>query len=274
MRTFNAFRAGAKLAVAVTIAAPGWSKAIEDADVARLRQALGGETKALGYLIEAAWTEGEANERGIVVTDADAREAVDERPHDGLRRADLVYQARVALLTGRIRDQISQPAALSVTAEQIEAYVQAHPRVEPERRAVRLVSAPSRAKARAALRALEGKLTWRSAARRYSSEGSGAPRTIEPGVLPDRVEHAVFNAAEGKLTRYGTTVFKVTQITPGGPTPLKQQRATAWEILSSEAQRNAIAAFEAEFRSKWRLRTTCAPAFATHADCPNPPRVE
>ena len=90
-------------------------------------------------------------------------------------------------------------------------------------------------------------------------------------MLPLQLERAVFNAPRNTLTRYGATVFKVTAITPGGPTPLKQQRATAWEILSSEAQRSAISAFEAEFRSRWRPRTTCAPAVRDAPGLRKPP---
>jgi parvulin-like peptidyl-prolyl isomerase len=262
----------AKLAVAVVIAAPNWSAAINDADITQWRRASGGEAKALTFLIEAAWSEGEARERGISVSDEEAREAIDEKPHDGLKRSDLVYEARTKLLAARIRDQIAQPAAQSVTPEQIDAYVRTYPRMEPERRRARLVIAPSRAKAKAALRALENNVAWRSAARRFG--GSGAPRTLEPGVLPDHVEHAVFNAAPNALTRYGTYVFKVIEIIPGGSTPLDQQRATAWEILSSEAQASAITDFKAEFRARWRLRTTCARAYETHPDCGNPPTVE
>jgi hypothetical protein len=262
----------AKLAVAVTIAAPGWSKAITDNDVGDWRRASGGEAKALTFLIEAAWSEGEARERGIAVSDEEAREAIDEKPHDGLTRRDLVYQARTKLLATRVRDQIAQPAAQSVTPEQIEAYVQTHPRTEPERRRTRLVIARSRAKAKAAVRGLENNVTWRTTARRYG--GSGAPRVIEPGVLPDKVERAVFKAPRNVLTRYGAYVFKVTEIIPSGPVPLEQQRATAWEILSSEAQASAINAFRAEFRARWRLRTTCAAAYKTHPDCNGPPTVE
>jgi hypothetical protein len=265
----------AKLAVAVTIAAPGWSAAISDEDVAHWTSAAGGETKALTFLIEAAWSEGEARERGIAVSDDQARAAVDEKPHDGLARSDLVYEARAEILAARIRDQIAQPAAQGVTPEQIDAYVQTHPRMQPERRATRLVIARSRSTAKAAKRALDHKLTWRSAARRYGANaGSGAPRAIEPGILPRKVEHAVFKAPRNALIRYGRYVFKVTQIIPGGPTPLDQQRATAWEILSSEAQAAAITSFKAEFRSRWRLRTTCAAAYEYHPDCSGPPTVE
>jgi hypothetical protein len=141
-----------------------------------------------------------------------------------------------------------------VTPEQIEAYVQANPRNQPEQRTVRLVV--------------------RATARRYAQEGSGAPRTIEPGMLPLRAERAVFKARKNAITRYGTHVFKVTAITPAGPLPLEQQRATAWEVLSSEAQKRAIDVFSAEFRSRWRLSTTCGPRYAGHEDCANPPTVE
>lgn len=264
----------AKVAVAVAVAAPGYSQTISDADITHWQRAAGDRTQALNFLIGAAWSQGEATERGIAVSDGEAREAIDEKPHDGLTRSDLVYQARISLLDARIRDQIAQPAAQSVTPEQIEAYVRANPRSQPEQRTIRLVVASSRAKAKAALRAIRNKLTWRSAARRYDSEGNGAPQTIEPGMLPLRVERAVFNAPVNKTTRYGTSVFKVTAITPSGPLPLEQQRATAWEILSSEAQKRAITAFTSEFRSRWRIRTACAPPYATHADCSNPPTVE
>jgi foldase protein PrsA len=264
----------AKLAVAVTIAAPGYSQTISDADITHWQRAAGDQTQALNFLIRAAWTQGEATERGIAVSDAEAREAIDEKPHDGLTRGDLAYQARITLLDARIRDQIAQPAAQSVTPAQIEAYVQANPRIQPERRTTRLVITSSRTKAKAALKALENKLTWRTTANRYASEGSGAPRTIEPGMLPLKVERAVFNAPKHTLTRYGTYVFKVTAITPTGPLPLAQQRATAWELLSSQAQNRAITGFTAEFRSRWRVRTTCAPPYATHADCSNPPTGE
>ena len=60
MLTFGRMRTFAKLAVAVTIAAPGWSAAISDEDVAHWKRAAGGEAKALSFLIDAAWTEGEA----------------------------------------------------------------------------------------------------------------------------------------------------------------------------------------------------------------------
>ncbi len=73
-----------------------------------------------------AWTEGEAKERGVTAP------------------ASLKYQARIELLTARIHDQITQPAAESVTPDDVTAYVAAHPRSEPERRKVRVLTRPPR----------------------------------------------------------------------------------------------------------------------------------
>ena len=264
----------AKLAVAATVAAPGFSATFAAEQVEHWERAVGGSASALRFLIESAWTEGEARERGIAVSDRELRELVDERPHDGLTRADIRYDARIGLLRLRIRDQITRPAALSVTPEQVEAYVQAHPRQDPETRRVRIVQARTRHLAHEAQRKLARGLLWRSAARRYSISGGSGPKPAEPGSYDEDVERAIFKAPEKRLTRYRTFVFKVVEIIPAHPTPLDQQRATAWEILASDAQQQALTAFQADFTAKWRARTTCAPEYATAPDCGNPPNSE
>ena len=61
------------------------------------------------------------------VSDPEAQQAITDEPHDGLTRQDLIYEAKLSLLTAGIRAQIEQPAAQSVTPEQIGAYVDAQP---------------------------------------------------------------------------------------------------------------------------------------------------
>jgi hypothetical protein len=226
--------------------------------------------EALKLLIGAAWTEGEASERGITVSDAEVRE--EALPDEARTRADELLLARVALLTARIRDQITKPAALSVTPEQIEAYVRANPRMDPERRRARVLQARSRAHAKRALAAIRSGLTWSGAAKRHGSDGSR--RTLDEGSDLSRDERAIFRAAKGELTRYGATVFRVTEISPQRPAPPDVQRAQAWEILSSERQQQALVAFGQAFNDKWRARTTCAVAYAGHESCGNPPTDE
>jgi hypothetical protein len=254
----------AKFAVAVTVAAPSFSKAIDEQVVARWAQAGG-----VGYLIPAAWTEGEATERGITVSDENVREAM-QSPHDGLTEADRLYESRVQLLNSELRAPIQQAAAQGVTQEQIDAYVQAHPRTSKGERRVRLLITRSPAKARAAERALRRGATWSRAAARYAPNG-GPGLVTYPAPPNSRLERQIFKAPKNRLTRYGRYVFKVVEDTPPGPLPIKQQRATAWEILAGEAQQRATDEFEAAVAAKWRPRTMCGPAVTAKDFCSNSP---
>jgi foldase protein PrsA len=270
-----------------TIAAPGWSATVGAVQVEAWVGAQRTPERALRFLVRARWTEGEARERGIVVSRAHTRAAIaadvggprEVRRHlrkTKLTSAQLRYRYWIDLLLEEIRTQVRQPAALSVTPEQIDAYVAANPRTEPERRAVRIIVTPTRHRAAAARKALARGLTWRTAGRRYAratGRAGGARASYEPGELGDgRLERAVFAAAKNRLvgpvkTADGYAVFKVVRITPERPTPLDVQRATAEEVLASEAQERALAAFEADFTAKWRQRTSCAPGHAIVSVC-------
>lgn len=252
----------------VTVTSPAWTTTVTDETLARWTASRRGE--ALTLLIASAWTAGEAVDRGVTVSGRAIREQAE--PDPDLTRADELLLARTDLLSARIRDQITQPAAQSVTPEQIEAYVQANPRTDPERRRARVLETRSRAQAKRALKALRRGLTWSSAARRYGP--GGTLRTVDEGTELSRHEQALFRAQKGELARYGTHVFKVTRVTPARPASLKVQRAQAWEILSSEAQLRALDAFQVELRAKWLPRTVCAPVIAAHPDCGNPPSGE
>jgi foldase protein PrsA len=256
--------------------------------VAHWRKVAGGDAKALEFLLSSAWIAGEARERGILVTLADAREALDADVDDafgsegGLRRflresgqtrADVVWRYRIVALSEAIQEQVSQPAALSVTQEQIDAYVAENPRTEPERRDLRIVLTRTRNEAHAARRALRRGRLWKTVTKRYSLDRGGVQH-VEPGALEPRADRAVFAAQRGELsapvkTPSGYYVFKVIKIVPAHPAPPDVQRATAWEILASQAQERALATFMTDFTAKWRARTTCAVRYATLAHCGN-----
>ena len=250
--------------MAVTVAAPGFSKAIGDDEAARW-----GPAGGVGFLISAAWTEGEAQERGVVVSDADARAAMAD-PHDGLSRQDRIYEGRINLLNAALHGPVSQAAAQGVTQAEIDAYVQTHPLSSPEERRVRLLIARNPAQARAIERALRRGVTWDVAGRRYTHNGGPGLLTYQAPAT-DGLERALFKAAKHRITRYGRYVFKVQAITPGGPVPIDQQRSTAWEVLAGDAQEQAIAAFDSQIAAKWRPRTTCAPPGLDAAKCGNSP---
>jgi hypothetical protein len=249
------------LAVAVTVAAPGGSVTVDEAQISHWSAEFGGSNGALTMLIEAVWVEGEASERGIVVSDAAVREATEERKPT----ADEVFQARTEILDGAIKAQVTRPAALSVTPADVDAYVDQHPRTLPEQKFVRRIVARTRRDARRAKRALESGSTWTLVAKRYST-------TAGAGLKPARTaeERASKGVLQGPVKTGGRyTVFEVVKVRPERPVPRGQQEATAWEILASEAQERALEAFKVEFADKWRRRTTCAPTYASHRDCGN-----
>jgi len=260
------------LAVAATVAAPGYGASVDGADVDRLTKA--GNERALVFqtLVEETWVSGEAKERGIVVTD----QAVDEFIHDGrtgkqlaryLERSGLTLsllrkRTRASMELTEIRNQVTEPAAKSVTPDQVKAYVDTHPLTTETTRTVRIVEADSRAEAKRIL----------ARVRRGSSlEALGAETGEVTAVPADRISAAIFRAPLKRTTRYGTYVFKVLGETPGRPLPRAQQEAQAWERLATEAQEQALRAFVAQFTEKWRARTTCAAEYARHPRCPQPP---
>lgn len=250
--------------VAATIA----GQSVSDEQVAHWTEASGGQQQAFNYLVEAVWTEQEARARNVAIADADARAAA-EPAHDGLSRADMLYKAKVELLEAGIKEQIATPAARGVTPEQVDAYVEAHPKTLPERRRIRVLKAKTRHRAAQAQSKLAKGLTWRQAARRYGTGGN--ERLVERGVYDASTERAMFEANRGELERHRRYVFKVTRVLPEYPMPRAQQESQAWEQLSSEAQQRAIEQFTAEYTAKWRSRTSCAPAYVAQPVCAQAP---
>jgi foldase protein PrsA len=236
--------------VAATVA----GMTVQQSDVQRWSEAKG--DGALAFLVQGRWLEGEASERGVKVDDEDAEETA-AKPHKGLTHKDEVYAAKLKLLKAGIDGQITQPAAESVTPGEIDAYVAQHPRTDPERREIRVISARNKATAMRVLRKIGSGMSWRLAQHRYGQEPGSTKKLVEPGTYGKRVQAAIYAANTQQLSRYGNYVFEVLEVEPEHPTPLKVQEAAAWEVLASQAQQQALDAFARDFHAKWRARSMC-----------------
>jgi hypothetical protein len=264
------------LAVAVTVAGPAYSGTIEESEVERMAARPGvSERQALQVLIERQWVEGEAAERGIVVSAHEVQAEYEQGfatrdelkaylRETGQTTADVKATLRSELLIAEIRAQVAEPAARSVTPEQVKAYVDAHPQTTPPLRTVRLLTTDSRREAKAALRRLRRGAT-------FAALGGTRDRFA-------RADHpagpAMFRAPLKRTVRHGVHVFRVIRETPARPLPRGEQEARAWEVLAGEAQQRALDAFAPAFVGKWRPRTTCAPRYGHHPDCAQPPSVQ
>jgi foldase protein PrsA len=269
---------------AVTVTAPAATTTATEADVAHwvdvARASNAGsslpqrqvEAEVLQLLMSIAWIDGEATEQGITVTDAEVQKSFDEQrrqsfPKDAdfqrfLRQthqtvADILVRVRNDLLTDRIRDKATAPAAAAITDEVVDAAVRkAGPEVVPELRDIRFITAPSRAAARRALARHRGVLQNRVARKD----------------LPARLGRVAFRAARGRLVGPlgGAHYFiVVVRIHPRHLLPLDKQRAEVRAKLVSGAEQKALDAFVTAFTAKWRARTTCAPAYVWDEDCGN-----
>jgi foldase protein PrsA len=267
----------ATLAVAVTVAGPAYSGTIEERQIERLAQREGETPQALRMLIQRHWLEGEAVERGIVVTRREVEDEFETDVEESFRtrkafkaflkrtkqtEADIKATIRSDLLSGAIKAQVAEPAAKSVTPDQVKAYVDANPQTLPARRTVRFVATKNRRAARAVLRKLRRGATWASV--------HAGKRTFDQAE-ETAAGRAIFRAPLNRTTRYGRIVFRVIRHTSERPEPRAQQEARAWEVLASEAQQRALDAFVVQFTAKWRERTTCAPSYSDHEDCGQPP---
>ena len=208
-------------------------------------------------LIRAAWTEGEAAERNITVSQAE----IDEQAE-----TDLGLSTRQASSSSRASAS-SRPASRTRPSNKpprASRRTRSRPTSPPTRAwtprsdSVRVLETRSRARARQALKAISTRpdlderrqalrprpqrtIVKSATARPASSSASSKRRRPRPPATAPP-------SSGSRRSRHGA------------PRHADVQRAQAWEILSSEAQRQAVEAFDAELRAKWRPRTTCAPA--------------
>jgi foldase protein PrsA len=252
--------------------------------------------QVMQMLVSSRWIEGEAEDRGISVDEADVKQDFERQkklsfPQDadfqrflktsGQTEKDILERVRLDLLSSRIRDEVTGGEA-KITAQQVADHYKSNKAnfKQPEQRDLRIVLASSRAKAGAARAALAGGASWSSVARRYSidrtsrSDG-GRQLAVTRGQQEKALGDAVFKARVGKLTgpvkaQHGYSVFEVTRVFQARQQSLDEAEPTIEKLLVSDSRRQKLDEFTEELRDKWRPRTDCRQGYIT-ADCANGP---
>lgn len=250
-------------------------------------------------LISFEWIDGEATLRGLTVTDAEVTRSFEKQKRQSFPKesdfqkflrtsgqmvADVRARVRLDLLSNKIREQVTA-ARVPVTEQAVQQYYDQHRSrfVEPEERSVRIVVTKRKAAAERARAELERGVSWKSVARRYStdraSKGNGgrlAP--LAEGAADPVFDQAVFRARKGRLVgpvRMGSDfyVFTVTKIKRERKQPLTEVKKMIRELIQSEAEQAALDAFVQDFSTRWRALTECAEGYRT-SDCRNGPAPE
>jgi parvulin-like peptidyl-prolyl isomerase len=253
--------------------------------------------QVLQLLISQRWIQGEAQQQGVKVTDAEVQKSFQQQkkqsfPKDadykkflqqsGQTQADILQRVRLDLLSNKIRDKVIKGKE-QVSDAQIQDYYNKNKArfSQPERRALRIVLTKTQAKAAQAKKALQSGQSWKTVAKQYSIDSASKNQAgkLPPqakGTLEKALDAAVFKAQKGKLlgpvkTQFGYYVFEVTGITPASQQSLAQAKPTIKQTLAAQNQQKALDTFIKDFQKRWRGKTQCQDSFKT-SDCKNGPK--
>jgi foldase protein PrsA len=243
--------------------------------------------QVLQLLTSFEWIEGEAEEMGITVTDAEVKKSFEQQkkqsfPKDedyqkflkdyGQTEQDVMQRVKLDLLSNKIRDKVIKGKD-KVTDAQIEDFYNKNKQrfAQPERRDIRVVLTKGKPKADEARRALQSGQSWKSVSKKFSideaskAQGGKLPAQAK-GTLEKQLDEAVFSAKKGQLsgpvkTQFGFYVFEVTKITPASQQTLAQAKETIRQTLQSQNQQNAIQKFSDEYTKRWKEKTDCREGF-------------
>lgn len=254
-----------------------------------------GELKetALNSLFEGIWLQGQAEEEGIEVSDAEVAKELKKLKSEsfksekefekflkesGYNEEDVNERVKLQVLSAKLQEQLNEEAP-QPTARQIESYYEAAKSTqftEPPTRTVRVVVNKDRKKAKAAREALskdDSAKSWKKVAKKYSEdpiskENGGLKEGVQEGVEEEPLDAAFFNTPEGQVegplkTQAGYTVFEVENSTPEKVQSLEEAEAQIKATLSQRIQQEYFGSFVEDFTTRWLQRTHCASGYVT-----------
>lgn len=255
---------------------------------------------ATSDLILSRWVLGEAEERGIEVTDREIDQELktvkeeqfgSEKAFDkfleqsGFTAEEARERIRLQLISDRIQQAVL-PEEPEVTDEEIQTYYDenASQFEQPELRDVRVVLTKTEAEANEALAELEKDSSpkgWEAVAKKYSideaTKSSGGLReAVVEGQSEPALDEQTFAAAEGELVGpfegdAGFYVIQVDSVSPAEKTPLADAEEQIRQTLVAARQQQFAQIFQEDFSSKWRARTFCAEDYAIDRCSNSPP---
>ncbi|MBJ7519258.1 MAG: peptidyl-prolyl cis-trans isomerase [Solirubrobacteraceae bacterium] len=244
---------------------------------------------AILSLIEAEWLMAEARDAGVTVTVTDAELdahigemrrtrylTAGDLERSGLTIDDLRGAVWAETLRAQVEQRlVSEPPA--VTDADVRAYVREHPEVlrTDERRRVALVMTLTRRRAHAARTALQAGRSWQAVIERYGDVdthlgGGGVLRFESSWGENEKLRRAMFRTRRGEIvgpvaTDDGWAVFEVRSITPSRRLKYQDVAPGLKRELAYWRGQEALTAWRAAYRTKWRLRTSCLADFFSEA---------
>lgn len=246
------------------------------------------QSAALSDVTLARWVLGEAEERGIEVTETeidqeletvkseqfDSEQAFEKFLEDsGFTLEEARERIKLQLVSDLIQTAVlPEDNAAAVSDDEIEAFYDENTVQfeQPETRNVRVILTKDEADAEEALATLEADPTpetFEQVARDLSIDEAtqstgGLREAVVQGQSEPVLDEQIFSAPEGELVGpfegdSGFYVIQVDAINEARTTPLEEASEQIRQTLLAGKQQQAAADFQEEFRSKWTDRTAC-----------------
>jgi parvulin-like peptidyl-prolyl isomerase len=243
--------------------------------------------QAIGTVLDRAWIEGEAADRGVEVTDREVQDTFQQLKQQqfkteqeyqqflqqsGLTQEDIDQQVRLQVLSQKIQDQVTGDVG-EVSDDDARTFYDANKSQfeQPESRNIRLILNKDEAQVQQALTQLQADnsaANWKKVAAEFSTDptskdNGGVREGITEGLFEEPLNREVFAASEGQVegpvvTPAGTYVFQVDGVTGATTQSFDEAGAQLKQQLQQQEQQEAFSAFLADYRDRWVQLTVCA----------------
>jgi foldase protein PrsA len=252
--------------------------------------------QTMATLLQTAWVEGEAKREGVSATDAEVKQqlAVTKKQsfptaaaynrfvkQSGMTQADILERVKVQLLAQKITKKI-QSSSAPVSDAQVSQYYNQHKSqfAVPERRDLELILTKTQAQAQQARSAVEGGMSWKDAAKKYSTDPAskatgGVLRGVAKGQEDQALDKAAFSAKKGVIVgpvkgQFGWYVVRVMNISAPQQQSLAQARPQIKALLTQQGSQQKMGAFIQDFQKRWKAKTKCRAGYLVQL-CSNAP---
>jgi len=251
---------------------------------------------AINDLLLSRWIRGEAQDRGIEVSETEVSDQLDQLikqqfggqqqfqsflKQSGFSEQDAHDRVELSLLANRLQEAIV-PQQPSIDADLIKNYYEANidQFKQPETRDFREIFNKDQAKveqAQTILQKDDSAKSWETVASKYSTDPTsnktgGLRKNVAEGQSDPTVDQQVFSAPEGQLvgpfqagtgSQAGYYLIEVEQVNAAKTSSLTDVSKQIEQQLVSITQQQAAQNFQTDFIDKWSSRTFCAAGYVT-----------
>jgi foldase protein PrsA len=245
---------------------------------------------AVSDLILTRWVLGEAEERGIEVSEREIDEELQSviKQQFGSQKAfdkfldqsgftldEARQRIKLQLVSQRIQSDVL-PKEPEITSDEIKTYYDANKSQfeTPETRDVRVVLTKTEADADKALAELQqddSPKSWAAVTKKYSideatKDTGGLRQQVVQGQSEPALDKELYESQQGELVgpfkaNAGYYVIQVESINPAATTSLDDATDDIKQALVSARQNQVAQNFQDDFSAKWRSRTYCAEGY-------------